>query len=221
MKKILSLTCLFCFALIGFAQELSDPAAKAVLEKVKTTYNGFKSMEADFTLSIEIPEEGEEIQKGKMYQQGEKYNLQLEGQSLISDGTTLWVYLKNNNEVQINDVPDEDEIGDEILSPKDLLRVYEKGNFYYALTNESVKSGKTVQEIEFKPKDAENSEYFKMRLMVEKKSSHIMSIKAFSKDGSRYTLAISDMIPNKSYDASTFVFDKSKYPNVYIEDLRE
>ena len=45
-------------------------------------------------------------------------------------------------------------------------------------------------------------------------------MKVFSKDGSKFTLKIESMATNKIYPAEMFVFDKTKYPGVHVEDLR-
>ena len=74
-------------------------------------------------------------------------------------------------------------------------------------------------QIEFKPKD-KNSEYFKFRLSIDEKAGTIQSIKAFSKDNSRYTFVINRLASNKTLAAGTFSFDSKKYPGVRVEDLR-
>ncbi len=202
-----------------FASSTSDPAAKAILEKLRTKYEAYQSIEADFNLIIEIPEEAKEVQKGNLAQQGDKYRLELEHQAIYSDGKTLWVFWKNNNEVQINNVDDFEEEEDELLSPKDLLRVYEKENFTYALVNDGYENGRAIQQIEFKPLD-KDSEYAKMRVTIDKKKNQVIRIKAFSKDSSRYTLEVTKFKPNLSYKAADFVFNPDKYPDIYVEDLR-
>ncbi len=224
MTRFLFIPALTLLAFASAAQENTftkasdaDPAAKAVLDAVKAKYESYRSLEVQFSLLIEIPEEPEEVQKGTLLQEGEKYRLKLEGQTVVSDGTTLWLYLENNKEVQINNVEDEDE--ETILSPKDLLRVYESEDYVYALTNELVENGRVVQQIEFKPLD-DDSEYSKIRLTVDKKTRELRRIKVFAKDGSRYTLAVEKLIPNKKFPPETFVFQKSECPDCHWEDLR-
>lgn len=230
MKNILFILTLLSISTVTFAQskanilanaEDSDPQATAILDKLRKRYDDFKSMEANFTLTLEIPDEHKEVQTGKLLQKGDMYRLDLESQSIISDGKTLWLHLKNNNEVQINDVPSEEEAEEAgILSPKDLLRIYEKGEYVYALTNQYAEKGKLIEEIEFKPLD-KSSEYAKLRMAVDKKTNNVVSIIAFGKDNSRYTLTINKLVPNKTYEDGVFKFDKSKFPGVYMEDLRE
>ena len=225
MKNIVVLCIFFLFTSIGFSQtvqfasETSDPAAKAVLEKLRIKYETYKTVGLDFTLTIENPGEDKEIQTGSLLQKGEQYCLKLDNQAIYCDGKTLWIYLKNNNEVQVNNVDDFEEEEEEFLSPKDLLRIYEKENFICALTNDGFENGKTIQQIEFKPLD-KDSEYAKMRVTIDKRKNQIMRIKAFGTDGTRYTMQITKFKPNLTCKAADFVFDPAKFPGVLVEDLR-
>ncbi len=196
----------------------SDPAAKSVLDKLKTKYEAFSSLSAEFDLIIEIPEEDRIEQKGAMAQEGDKFRLELEGQTIISDGTTLWVHLPQNNEVQINDAEDFQDEGD-MLSPQDILKKYESGEFVYILADEYMKDNTIIQQIEFKPTDSD-ADYYKMRLLVDKKKNTIKEMKAFSRDGSRYTFRMTKLVENDTFDKGFFSFDKSKFPNVDVQDLR-
>ena len=198
--------------------EANDPEAKKILDKIRKKYEGYKSLEATFTLTIELPGKPGEVQKGTIAQEGDKFRLEMDQQIIVSDGKTTWVYLKKNNEVQINDAdPKDTENG--FLTPKDLLKRYQKGDYLYALTDKSTENGKLLTHIEFKPKD-KKTEYSKLRLSVDEKAGAIQSIKAFGKDSSRYTFSISKLTPNKKFAADYFTFDTKKYPGVKVEDLR-
>ncbi|MEZ4961045.1 MAG: outer membrane lipoprotein carrier protein LolA [Saprospiraceae bacterium] len=199
-------------------KEDSDPKAKEMLEKMRKKYEAFKTLEAEFSLDIEVPTQPVMKQKGKLVQQGNQYRLNLGDRTMVSDGKSVWLYLQKNNEVQINDVDDEPEAGS-ISSPKDLLKAYEWNDYIYALTNEFSENGKLVQQIEFKP-TLRDAEYSKIRVTLDKKTSDILSIKSFGKDGSRYTLTVDKLTPNKQVNASTFTFSKSECPSCHFEDLR-
>ncbi len=224
MKKLIAASFALCFTVLCFAQENtylsaadSDPEAKAVLDKIKAKYESFKTLQASFTLTIEFDGEVQETQEGEIIQKGDKYHLDFESQTVISDGSTVWYHLKNNNEVQINNAEDLEEEGS--LSPNSLLRIYEQDDYVYALSGDQKENGHTVQYIDFKPTD-KDSEYFKLRLAVDKKTNEIKRIKAFSKDGSRYTLEIQTLKGNGQIDESYFSFDKTKFPGIHVEDLR-
>ncbi|MEL7123185.1 MAG: outer membrane lipoprotein carrier protein LolA [Bacteroidota bacterium] len=224
MKNILFL---LCFMIISSyvlnAQDYtkaedSDPQAKAILDGLRSKYKSYNNVEANFTLELEIPGQPKEIQKGEVYRQGDKYNFNIAGRKFISDGKTIWIILDQNQEVQISDVPEE-EADEGILSPQSLFTFYESGDFVYYLFNEVSQSGAIVQQIEFKPLD-EYADYSKLRMEINKSKKEIMNVKAFGKDGSRYTFKIGAIKTATNLAASLFTFDKVKYKDYTIVDLR-
>lgn len=228
MKNIVLLFVMSLISLNVFAQVKStkdytkaadsDPKAKAILDKVRKKYEGYKSLEAAFNLDIEFPEMPKQTQKGKVARRGKSYRVELADQSMLSNGTAVWVIMPKNKEVMINPMPAVGE-DDNLLSPENLFNFYNKGKFAYVLVNEYTQGSKILQQIEFKPLD-KNYEYAKLRMDVDKKTNDVVSVKAFGKDGSRYTLNISQFTPNKTFAANYFTFDKTKYPGYHVEDLR-
>lgn len=198
--------------------EKADPEAKKILDKIRKKYEGYKTLEATFSLTIELPGQKQEVQKGTIAQEDSKFRLDMDQQVIVSDGKTTWVYLKKNNEVQINDAdPKDTENG--FLTPKDLLKRYQKGDYLYAIADKSTENGQILTHIEFKPKD-KNAEYAKLRVSIDEKAGSIRSVKAFGKDASRYTFSVSKLTPNKQFAAGHFTFDTKKFPGVKVEDLR-
>ncbi len=223
MHKLTFLILLFLVQYTAIGQQYTktsenDPKAKAVLDKMKKKYNGYKTLEAEFNLTIEIPEEVSNTQKGKLTQQGDKYRLSLKDRTIVSDGKSVWLHLSKSKEVQINNVEEDVQSGG-ISSPKDLLQAYAWNKYIYVLSSEFTENGRLVQQIEFKPIDR-NSDYTKIRLTVDKKTTDVISIKSFGKDGSRYTLTITKLTPNVNVNTATFQFAKSECPACHFEDLR-
>ncbi len=195
----------------------SDPKATAILESLKKKYQSYKTVSVNFDLKIEIAESDAENMKGKMYQAGDKYRVETDLQDVICDGETIWLHMKNNEEVQIMDMEEsDDESG--FLSPKDLLNFYEQGKYAYTLVYEGNEKGKYVQKIEFKPLDRD-SEYSKMRMTVDKRSNTILRVKVFSKDGSRFTLDVLSWKGDVPFKSDFFTFDTDNYKG-HVEDLR-
>ncbi len=196
----------------------ADPKAKAMLDKLKKQYDSYKTLEVSFELLIELPEQPKEKQKGRMVQQGEKYRVEINNsaQVVISDGATVW-FMPNKNEVQITNA---DKKSSSTLSPKELMRIYEKKEYAYAVTGEGTENGKAVTYIEFKPTNSKKSEFSKIRMAIETKTTQIVSIKTFAKDNTHYTLTVSKITANAPIPNSQFMFDKAKYPNAKINDLR-
>lgn len=199
----------------------SDPVAKALLDKVRQKYTSYQSLTAEFAVDMEFPDTPKESQKGKLHKEGDKYRVTIAGQEVICDGSTIWMIFPQNKEVQISDVPDEEEMGDLILTPDALLSFYDKGQFAYTVSNEyKDANGRLIQEIEFKPLD-KNADYSKLRMAVVKSTAEILSVKAFGKDGSKYTLTLSKFLADRTFEPGFFVFNKTQYPGYHIEDLRD
>jgi outer membrane lipoprotein carrier protein len=225
MKKLLLAIIGLAVCTTTFAQEYtkaadSDPQAKAILDQVSKKYNNLKSLEAAFTLEIELPEQPKEVQEGKMLRQGDKYAVDMGMTKVISDGQAIYVVMKNQQSVQINDIPDESETGGLSLSPEAMFNFYEKGQFVYVLANEYMDGKIPLQQIEFKPLDR-GADYSKLRMEVNKKTKEVVRLIAFSKDGSRFTITVNGLKTNKSLASALFTFNEKDYPDYYIEDLRE
>jgi outer membrane lipoprotein carrier protein len=198
--------------------ETSDPKAKALLDKVKALYQSFQTLETNFSLALKLPEQKkEETQKGKIYQNGDKYRVEMNNnQLIISDGKSLWH--KMDNTVRLTNATSKN--SSELLSPKDLMTIYEKNDYIFAIFGENAEGwSKKATIITFKPMN-KKSEYSQIRVAIDQKSNNVVSITAFGKDQSRYKLSLEQPISNKKYAAEFFTFEQAKYPNVKVEDLR-
>lgn len=195
----------------------SDPQAKILLDKLKKQYESYKTMEVKFEMELELPGQSKEVQKGTVIQDGNKYQVKMNDQEIYANGKTVWIYLKKNKEVQITDMDISD--GADMMSPKQMMRLYEKGDFAYTITEEKKVGNQQLVDIEFKPL-SKKSEYTKMRLTIDKKANKMISLRVFSRDGSRYALKVSDITANKKYEPGIFTFNPKAVPGVHIEDLR-
>ncbi len=200
----------------------SDPAALQLMEQISETYRSAESHSIEFTLDMELPGSGMETQNGQLIQKGDKFVLDLGPQKIISDNETVWVYLKELNEVQINDADFEEAeemFAGDFNSPSDIFNLYKSKDFVFAVSNYGNEEGAAITQIEGKPLD-ENSEYSKMRLTVINDGNKVKRLKIFSKNGSRFTLNILAHDTNYKVEESTFAFDPAKYEGVHVEDLR-
>ena len=145
-------------------------------------------------------------------QKDEFYRVTNNGNEIICNGEVVWVYIKKQNEVQINDFDEED--GD-IMSPSKILKIYEhEKDFFYAITNEDTR----FYQIEFKPRD-QDAEYKKIRVEVKKGNYMLSKVVVFGQDGTRYTFKLNS-ISKRIIAPSNFKFTKSKYPGVKVIDMR-
>ena len=219
MKKLLLGFLIFCTS-NAFSQNntlgTSDPAAKTILDNVSTKFKTYKTVTANFTLSItDANGKVEGTKKGILYMNGSKYRVNISGQEIYSDGDNIWTYDKSANEVQLTKF---DPSANTITPQKMFTDFYDK-DFLYKLNGEKKDGNKTVQEIELTPVDKTKT-YFKVLVNVDKATKNITSSKIFEKNGDRYIYTVNSMKTNTSLPESLFVFDAKKYPKVEVIDLR-
>ena len=213
MKKITSIALLILISLGVNAQ--GDKKAKDILNGASSKYRSYKSMKADFSYTLENPTAKiKETQNGTIILSGAKYKLAISGQEIICDGKTIWTYMKDAKEVQINSV-DPTEEG---IKPNEIFTMYEKG-FLYKFVDEKKVGNKVQQNLELTPTD-KSKNFFKLKLTVDKSSKQIVKSVIFEKSGNRYTYAIKEFTPNFATSVGTFTFDPKKYPGVEVVDLR-
>ena len=208
------------FGLNGFSQNnslgKSDPAAKVILDNVSAKFKTYKTVTANFTLTITNgSDQVQASKKGVVYMKVSKYKVDVSDQVMYSDGSNIWTFDKSANEVQITKF---DPNSNTITPQKMFTNFYDK-DFLYKLNGETRKGGKTIQEIELTPVDKTKT-FFKVLVEVDKNSKNILSTKVFDKNGNRYVYNITSMKVNSNLPDSLFVFNAKNYPRVEVVDLR-
>jgi outer membrane lipoprotein-sorting protein len=198
--------------------EGNDLKAKAMLDKAKKHYESY-AWDGTFKLEIKLAEQTKpEIQTGKYYQQGEKYRAEMGKDFIVSDGKLVWT--KRDNTVRITNATDNSKSGS-IMSPKDLIKIYEKSDYTYGITGERTENwSKKATVITFKPNNR-RSEYTKIEFAIDQKTNYVVSVKFFDRDQSHSKFNLDPPIIKTVQDATLFSFDKSKYAHIKVEDMRE
>jgi outer membrane lipoprotein-sorting protein len=210
---VLSISCLGQNNSLG----QSDPQAKRILDQASARIKAYKAIQADFTLEVQDADgRSQGIKKGVVLMKGNKYKVDITGQEIYSDGTTIWTYDKSSNEVTITRL----DPASNSLSPQKLFTNFYDKDFLYKLNGEQKLKGKTVQEIEMTPTDKTRN-FHKIYLYVDKKSHLVSSGKMLDKNGNRYIYTINNLNGKAAINDASFVFDKSKHPGVEEIDLRQ
>ncbi len=192
-----------------------DPKALEILEAMSKRYKAITTFEANLTSSLINESAGVKDEfKGKVTVKGDKYRLELEEQQVYNNGTTVWTYLPNEKEVNIDNFdPKSDD-----LNPSKIFEMYKKG-FKYLLTGEKTEAGVSCDEIDLVP-EKKDAQYFKVKMMISKKDKSVQSWTMFDRGGNRYKYTITKFTPNVKVDDSYFNFDPKKFPGVAVNDLR-
>jgi len=216
MKKLLILLLVFV-NLFAFAQEKqSDKKAEQILKRVSNKYKAYKSVKATFVITIEKPQEkNSDEQQGTIYLKGKKYKLQIAGQDVVSDGITRWTYVKDANEIQI----DNQKTDENAITPSNVFTMYEKG-FLFKFIGEEKQNGMVYQLIELVPIDPKKKNITKVKLKINKKDNFIANAKIFDRNGTIQTINVDKFTPNTIKDDSIFTFNAKEYPGAEVIDLR-
>jgi outer membrane lipoprotein-sorting protein len=212
MKTFLTI---FLSTLVSISSFGQEQKAKTILDKLSAKTKAYTTIKAEFLYTISNKSEGiNESQTGKIEIKGDNYFLSIKGQDVLCNGKSIWTILKDAEEVQINDLPDEDE--EDYISPNKIFTLYEEG-FKYKF----VKEENGVQIINLYPIDAEDKSFHRVVLYINKAKTQITKVKVYGKDGSIFTYKIKSFLTNQSISDSKFTFNKSKHPNFEIIDLRD
>ena len=204
MKKYLLLILSSIVSLNIMAQSAEDFLNK-VIEKNKS-YNDISII---FNYRYGNSEDVSEKMKGFAYMKGEAYLLKMDGQEMISDGTTLWTYLIDEQEVMISEVSE-----DNNNSPLAIINSF-SGN-----VNVSFEHCSNADLTHLFIKEKEETTFKSISLYVKNEDLKIHEIDINNLDGSYLIYSIESFHTNQDLPDSMFFFDEKIHPNVEVIDMR-
>ncbi|MFA6949471.1 MAG: outer membrane lipoprotein carrier protein LolA [Lentimicrobiaceae bacterium] len=208
MKKIV-LTSLILLLTIGMMAQ-NDKKAQTILNDLSATTKSYKSIRIEFTYKMEnAAKKINESYKGVLISKGDKYKLTFSGQEVICDSKTVWTYLKDANEVQINSVNTDDDS----FTPTKLLSSYNKD-----YRPKLIKETSQIQTIELVPIKKKN--FTKVRATIDRTKKMINTISIYDKNGSIYSYIVNKMDVNQPFTDSMFTFKAASHPGVDEIDMR-
>lgn len=214
-KLVMLLLVVSSFATAAHAQ--NEAKAKAILADVSKKYKSYDVVSAKFRMTLSNAKAKlNESQSGTLLAKASanKYKVTMTNQELLSDGKSQWIYLKRDNEVQVNSVNN----SSDGLNPAQIFTIYEKG-FKYAYAGTSKLNGKDVHVINLTPTDSKKA-ISRVVLNVDVAAKQISRVIMNDKSGSVYTYLVESFTPNVKATDASFVFDVKKYPGVEVVDLR-
>lgn len=217
-KTVLILLAVAAFVLLPFAPQAQithasqgrlDENATEVLKKAAARFD----KNVSFTVTMTVLD-GKKQQKARQsaevrYSKG-KYRLVLPDQELISDGTTVWHWNKQANEVTVSAMSNDDI---DLLNPGRLLANYSKSfKAKYIRTDDD---GTAI--VDLQPRSTRS--YHKIRLFLKEDDGLLRRMEVHKYDSGRENYDITDF-KRASNAASQFTFDAAKHPEVEVIDMR-
>ena len=216
MKKLLLFIITVSITIFGFSQntDKGDKKSREILNRLTAKTEAYGTIKAKFNYKMKnIEADIDENTEGTLFVKGNKYRLLIADQLVISDGLTIWTYIEDAEEVQINSVED----SEESITPSNLLTAY-NDNYKSKYIKETFQYGTTVHLIDLTPNEGKS--YYKVRLIIDKEKDQLLEITIYDKNGSTYSYIINSFIPNIELEDSHFTFNKDDYPDADIVDMR-
>jgi outer membrane lipoprotein-sorting protein len=206
---------LILLTVIGSVSAQKDTKALKILDEMSDKYKSIPAYKANFEYTLNNPNEGvNEDLTGEIVVKGEKFRLKLGGQEIINNGKTVWTYLPEANEVNIDNYdPNE---GD--MNPSTMYSAYRKG-YKYVFLEERTEDGTVYNVVDLIPENR-NNQFFKVRMKIDKEDKTLKSWEMFDTAGNVYMHTITSFDPNIDIANNYFEFDKSKHKGVEVIDLR-
>lgn len=214
IRKIVSFIIITGLISMAFAQN-TDGGASELLKKVSAKYQTYTSMQFHYTLKTTKENKTLSTSQGDFALKGDKYRTTFGGQTFFCDGKNIWNYQKSTNEVSIYEYDAEDD--ENMMNPQKILKNWDK-QFRAKYIRDEFNNNVSTALVDLTPKTSQS--YYRIRLFINKATNQIMRIALYDKDNTIYTYYIEQFKPNVTLADSYFVFDKSKYPGVEVNDMR-
>ncbi len=218
-RLLLAIACVFFLSQFSTTSLFGqDPVAKQMLESVKENVLSEANWKFTFELKVRFPEMEPDIIEGTLHQKGDHFRVDLGEQVIISDGESIWTWIKDFNEVQITEY--EDDLDEMFMSPAQIVQMYESGKYEYQHSGKQTLDGKAYDFIEMKPTDPRASDYVKINLLLDMDNLVPGYAAIIARNGTVYELAIRDHERGGDFPENLFTFDPNDFPGAEIEDLR-
>ncbi|HEY1038890.1 MAG TPA: outer membrane lipoprotein carrier protein LolA [Bacteroidia bacterium] len=203
-NSIKAIVVLLATSLSVFAQD-QDPKAKAILDDVSKTTKAYKTITTEYSLSVKNKDNKEtDKQSGKVQVKGNKFRLELKGNTIVCDGKTVWTINHDAKEVSVKNY---EPAGDDGLDPTKIFTMYEKG-YKYKYDKEEKIGTTSVSVINLYPSvKPEKKKFHTVKLSVDKMKKQVKQLKMLMKDGGSQTYEVKSMTPNTDLADSLFVVD--------------
>jgi chaperone LolA len=209
LKISFTLAIVVTFALISKAQN-----ADKILEDLSSITNSYNNIKATFAYKMVNTDAGiDEVTNGTLIVQGDQYNLNIAGQIVISDGKTLWTYIPDSEEVQINEVSEEDG-----FTPSKLLSSY-NNDYSSKMMDDFTADGETFYQLHLEPRN-EDSNFDYVILVIKKEPLQLAKFIIHDFDGNVFSYEIKQFVTNSEISIGTFSFDETAHPGVEVIDMR-
>ena len=182
------------------------------MDQVSEVYASYDTMQMRFSYQLDNSAEAiSQKEEGGILVAKDKYRLTILGIQQIFDGTFVYTIDDLNEEVIIQ----EQAAMDTPLNPLDIFDFHKEGYLLQWNIAQRV-SGRDIRYIKLIPTETESESKY-LLLGIDTSSKELYKIIDLGINGTDTTFVIKQFTANQPLAPETFVFDKDKYSNYYIE----
>lgn len=202
---------LLIISLLALSINLKAQSAEDVFQSVVDKLKSYDNIEIAFDYNMINTEAGiYETMEGIGYIQGEAYKLKIMGQDIICDGSTMWTYNADAEEVMISEVDKSDGGG----SPLAII------NFYYEnISAKFIENSTSTKKIEAKSLLGDEN-IDKIIITIDAKTLEIKDLHVYDKNKNEFVYDITKFVTNQNLPVDFFTFKEADYPEAEIIDMR-
>jgi outer membrane lipoprotein-sorting protein len=211
MKRIVGLLMLVVSVNLAVAQNKNP---KAILDKMSSVYKAMPGFHIGFVQKVISESEVVDRFSGSADVSKEQFIIRFRDQHIYCNGTIIWTYLTESQELTIANFEPEDSF----INPTNVYDIYKEG-FTYKYKRQENLGGELVHVIELISTD-EDSDFTNVIMYIGKEDSYLKAWDLIDFDGIKTSFEVSDFKPSQTYEAKHFVFDQEKNPVSNVEDFR-
>ncbi len=190
-----------------------------IMEKVRSKYSAMKSFSASFDQNFywKLADKEQGFEGKIQVAKDGKFRFETKGknpQLIVSDGSSIWNYSRENNQVIIRSTHKE---GGNLYDPKSFIMGYSE-KFRPNLLGEEKLDGKGCYLLELLPENKGNNDFKEVKVWIDRKSWLIVNIKYTDLNGNITTYSLSDVKVNPKLEGSLFTFSPPE--GVEVIDMR-
>ena len=204
-KNIIIGLALLLMAQVLPAQNNAESLIRILIGQMKSHKN------VEMAFNYQISPDGKTLsdpQKGHAWLQGEAYKIEMVEQQIVSDGTTIWTYLIDDEEVMVSNASEGED-----NTPLKLLTSLDE-SYVATLTGIDAQGIATIELAN--PK----GQYKRVTLRIDSKQIKMKSADIYIEDDSKLVITFEEMKFDQELDDKFFSFDTKKHPKVDVIDMR-
>ena len=210
MKRILIL--LMLISLHGVMAQEENP--KAILDKMSDVYKAMPGFQVGFVQKVISDSQVVDRFAGSADVSKEQFIVRFRDQHIYCNGTVLWTYLTESQELTIADFEPEEGA----INPSNVYDIYKEGFTYEYKRQDKIKD-EPVHVIELISTDAD-SDFTHVVMYIGRADHYLKGWDLIDYDGIKTAFEVSAFKPDLNFGARHFIFNQAKNPVSHQEDFR-